>query len=37
MEIKKRPVIRRSYDHKKRLSDAGKELANILSTKRGVE
>lgn len=37
MEVKKRLVIKRSYDHKKRLSDASKELANILSTKRGVE
>lgn len=37
MEVKKRLVIKRSYSHKKRLSDASKELANILSTKRGLE
>lgn len=37
MEVKERRVIKRSYSHKKRLSDASKELANILSTKRGVK
>lgn len=37
MGCKKRTVIKRSYGYKKRLSDASKELANILSTKRGVK